>query len=109
MSEPRALGRRPIPSSVQEGRDPVATDWQFPNNATTVYNQYPEHLPCRTSTHGVGPYRPGEDFRRWLKGVERYMMAVNITASDRKCAVVLHLLGPDVADTYDTLEEPEGA
>ena len=37
------------------------------------------------------------------------MMAVNITASDRKCAVVLHLLGPDVADTYDTLEEPEGA
>ena len=57
---------------------------------------------------GVAPYRPGEDFRRWAKGVERYMTAVNIRAPERKCAVLLHLVGPDIAETYETLPEPEG-
>ena len=58
---------------------------------------------------GVSPFRPGEDFRRWLKGVERYLTAVNIATPERQCAVLLHLLGPDVADTFETLPEPEGA
>ena len=54
----------------------------------------------------VEPYRSGEDFERWSKCVERYLVALNITESERKCAVLLHLLGPDVADVYDTLPEP---
>ena len=54
----------------------------------------------------VEPYRTGEDFERWSKGVERYLVAVNISESNRKCAVLLHLLGPDIADVYDTLPDP---
>ena len=54
----------------------------------------------------VEPYRTGEDFERWSKGVERYLVALNITESERKCAVLLHLLGPDIADVYDTLPDP---
>ena len=54
----------------------------------------------------VDPYRTGEDFERWSKGVERYLVALNISDSKRKCAVLLHLLGPDIADVYDTLPEP---
>ena len=56
---------------------------------------------------GVSPFRPGDDFRRWIKGVERYLVAMNIKGADRRCAVVLHLLGPDIADTYETLPEPD--
>ena len=56
---------------------------------------------------GVSPFRPGDDFRRWIKGVERYLVAMDIKGADRRCAVVLHLLGPDIADTYETLPEPD--
>ena len=54
----------------------------------------------------VEQYRTGEDFERWSKSVERYLVALNIADTKRKCAVLLHLLGPDIADVYDTLPEP---
>ena len=59
------------------------------------------HLP------GVSPYHPGDDFEKWIKKVERYLVAINITDVHRKCAVLLHLVGDDIAETYETLPEPE--
>ena len=56
---------------------------------------------------GVSPYRPGDDFEKWIKKVERYLVAINITDVNRKCAVLLHLVGDDIAETYETLPEPE--
>ena len=56
---------------------------------------------------GVFPFRPGEDFERWTKRVERYFVAINITEVNRKCAVLLHLVGEDIAETYETLPEPD--
>ena len=59
------------------------------------------HLPS------VKPYRRGDDFERWLSSAERYMCAIDVTDPDRKCAVILHLLGEEVGDVYDTLPDPE--
>ena len=50
-------------------------------------------------------FQSGEDFRKWVRGVERYMSAVGIQDVDRKCAVLLHLVGPDIADLSETLPE----
>ena len=55
----------------------------------------------------VVPYRAGEDFEKWTRGVERYLAAVNITKADRKCAILLHLVGPDIADLSETLTEDD--
>ncbi|KAF0312248.1 DNA-binding protein HEXBP [Amphibalanus amphitrite] len=57
------------------------------------------------SIPAVEPFRQGNDFGRWLRGVERYLCAVGIQEADRKCAVLLHLVGPDVADLSETLPE----
>ncbi|KAF0292797.1 hypothetical protein FJT64_009271 [Amphibalanus amphitrite] len=57
------------------------------------------------SMPAVEPFRQGDDFGRWLRGVERYLCAVGIQEADRKCAVLLHLVGPDVADLSETLPE----
>ncbi|KAF0305641.1 DNA-binding protein HEXBP [Amphibalanus amphitrite] len=57
------------------------------------------------SIPAVEPFRQGDDFGRWLRGVERYLCAVGIQEADRKCAVLLHLVGPDVADLSETLPE----
>ena len=35
------------------------------------------------------------------------MCAIDVTNPDRKCAVILHLLGEEVGDVYDTLPDPE--
>ena len=57
---------------------------------------------------GVRQFQPGEDFDSWVKAVERYMIAMNIQTPERKCALLLHLVGEDIADTYETLAEVEG-
>ncbi|KAF0299963.1 hypothetical protein FJT64_027441 [Amphibalanus amphitrite] len=57
----------------------------------------------------VAPYRQGSDFERWLKSLERYMVAMGVESTARKCALLLHLVGPDIADLSDSLpEEPDG-
>ena len=61
------------------------------------------------SIPGVRQYQQGDDFERWVKAVERYMVAVNITTAERKCALLLHLVGEEIADTYETLADVEGA
>lgn len=53
----------------------------------------------------VTRYSSGEDFGRWLRETDRYLAAVGIQDSKRKSAVLLHLIGPDVADLVDTLPE----
>ena len=55
----------------------------------------------------VVPYRAGEDFEKRTRGVERYLAVVNITKADRKCAILLHLVGPDIADLSETLTEDD--
>ncbi|KAF0302994.1 hypothetical protein FJT64_025000 [Amphibalanus amphitrite] len=57
----------------------------------------------------VAPYRQGSDFERWLMSLERYMVAMGVESTARKCALLLHLVGPDIADLSDSLpEEPDG-
>lgn len=60
------------------------------------------------SLPAVGPYRPGSDFPRWLNSVELYMAALDVTGDERKTAILLHLLGPEVQEVYGTLPEPIG-
>ena len=54
-----------------------------------------------------GPYRSGTDFDKWLRALERYMVAMDIQGPTRRCAVLLHLVGPDIADVSDSLPEEE--
>ena len=60
------------------------------------------------SVPGVRQFQQGDDFERWVKSVERYMLAMNITTVERKCALVLHLVGEEIADTYETLPDVAG-
>ena len=51
----------------------------------------------------VGQYRPGDDFEKWLRNVERYLIAANIKETERKCALLLYLVGPDIGDLSETV------
>ena len=53
------------------------------------------------------PYQPGENFERWLRGVEYYMTACGITQIARKAATVLSLLGLEIQDVVRTLPRPQ--
>ena len=57
----------------------------------------------------VAPFAKGMDFSRWLKGLEFYAEAMDITDDRRRTAVLLHLMGPDIQDVFDTLPEPTAA
>ena len=46
----------------------------------------------------VTQFQSGEHLGKWLRGIERYLSAVGIQDVDRKCAVLLYLVGPDIAD-----------
>ena len=45
----------------------------------------------------------GDDFAKWIGSVEMYMTAINVTRDAQKKAIVLHLLGPDMQETYKNL------
>ncbi|KAF0313425.1 Cellular nucleic acid-binding protein [Amphibalanus amphitrite] len=60
--------------------------------------------PTRLSACGD---KPGTDFEKWLRALERYMIAVDIQGPARRCAVLLHLVGPDLADVSDSLPEED--
>ena len=53
--------------------------------------------------HPPAPYNPGEDFDRWLRGVEFYLVAVDVTSPERKAAVVQTLMGLEVQEIVRTL------
>ena len=53
----------------------------------------------------VVPYCPVTDFEKWLRALERYMIAVDVQGPARRCAVLLHLVGPDITDVSDSLPE----
>ena len=57
---------------------------------------------------GVERFLNGEDFQRWLHSVEMYFEALEITSDGRKRAMLLHLVGPDLQQVYETLSEPAG-
>ncbi|KAF0296629.1 hypothetical protein FJT64_005930 [Amphibalanus amphitrite] len=54
-----------------------------------------------------GQATDGTDFEKWLRALERYMVAMDIQGPTRRCAVLLHLVGPDIADVSDSLPEEE--
>ena len=58
---------------------------------------------------GIEPFEKGMDFSRWMKRVDFYTAALDITDDGRKRAVLLHLVGAEVQDVYDTLPEPQVA
>ena len=53
----------------------------------------------------VTRFSPGENFSKWLREAERYMNAAGIQESDRKEAVLLYLVGSEIADLAETLPE----
>ena len=59
------------------------------------------------SLPSVAPYVKGVDFNRWLKGFDFYVAAMDINDNGRKTAVLMHLMGAEVQDIYDTLPEPQ--
>lgn len=40
---------------------------------------------------------------KWLKTLELYLLATNVTNAERKCATLLYLAGPDTQEVYETL------
>ena len=52
-------------------------------------------------------YQSGENFERWLRGVEFYMTACGITTLTRKSATVLTLLDLEIQDVVRTLSHPQ--
>ncbi|KAF0301549.1 hypothetical protein FJT64_026204 [Amphibalanus amphitrite] len=61
---------------------------------------------CAVVSEG-GQATDGTDFEKWLRALERYMVAMDIQGPTRRCAVLLHLVGPDIADVSDSLPEEE--
>ena len=53
------------------------------------------------------PLERGEDFQKWIKSVEIYMCAMNITKEVQKKNIVLHLLGPHMQDIYYNMSNDE--
>ena len=54
---------------------------------------------------GVERYVMGADFERWLTSVDLYMDALDVKRQTRKKAILLHLIGPDLQQVYNTLPE----
>ena len=55
----------------------------------------------------VQPYKKGEDFDRWLRGLDYYFIASNITSPAQKKATLMHILGLDIQDLFETLAVAE--
>ena len=55
------------------------------------------------------PYKAGQDFSRWLRSCEYYMIASGVTSATRKAATVLTLLGTEIQELVRTLPVPDGA
>lgn len=55
----------------------------------------------------VRPYKKGEDFETWLKGMEYYCLAIGAVEPERKKGMLLHLLGPELQEVFENLPTPE--
>ena len=65
-------------------------------------------LPGLTTFNVNGdPSKPSTRWKRWVKSLEIYIVAVNIKDNNRKKALLLHFLGEDGQDLYDTIKEIE--
>ena len=51
----------------------------------------------------VRPFEKGDDFTAWLKALEYYCQAVGAVEPQRKKGMLLHLLGQEVQEAYETL------
>ena len=50
----------------------------------------------------------GIRWKKWLKGVENLLVALDIDNVDRKKAVLMYYAGPKVAEIVETLTLPDG-
>ena len=65
-------------------------------------------LPGLTTFNVNGdPSKLSTEWKRWVKSLEIYIVAVNIKDNNRKKALLLHFLGEDGQDLYDTIKEIE--
>ena len=55
----------------------------------------------------VAPYKRGDDFDRWVRGLDYYFVANKITNADQKKATLLHILGMEIQDVFETLKPVE--
>ena len=59
------------------------------------------------SLPSISPFVKGTDFNRWLKGLDFYVTAMDIADDRRKTAVLMHLMGAEIQDIYETLPDPQ--
>ena len=55
----------------------------------------------------VRSFRRGEDFEVWMKSLEYYCLAIGAVEPERKKGLLLHLLGPEIQDIFETLPKLE--
>lgn len=55
------------------------------------------------------PFEAGQDFSRWLRSCEYYMIASGVTSATRKAATVLTLLGTEIQELVRSLPVPNEA
>ncbi|XP_043197488.1 uncharacterized protein K02A2.6-like [Amphibalanus amphitrite] len=55
----------------------------------------------------VRQFRKGEDFEVWMKSLEYYCLAIGAVEPERKKGLLLHLLGPEMQEIYETLPTME--
>ena len=56
----------------------------------------------------VPAFKRGEDFDRWLKALNFYFGAAGITDVNQKKCMLLHTLGMEVQDIFETLPAVQG-
>ncbi|KAK9685298.1 hypothetical protein QE152_g38154 [Popillia japonica] len=52
------------------------------------------------------PSTLGKRWRKWINRFEIFIIAANITEEERKRAMLLHLIGEDAFDLYQSLPDP---
>ena len=57
---------------------------------------------------GVREFARGDDFQRWFNSLEIYLEAANITEAKRKRAVLLHMMGVDNQEIFNSLPAVQG-
>ena len=60
------------------------------------------------SLQTVPVFKRGDDFERWIKALDFYFGSCNITDVNQKKCTLLHLLGMEIQDIYETLPSVEG-
>ena len=78
-------------SDQEDQADKMATALQLPATCTQPFSVTSDQTMI------------GQRWLKWVKGLEYFLTALNITNKKQKCAVLLHLAGAEVQTVFETL------